>query len=414
MHFFTTLTFIFFHLLPASAFPAKVPRGTKISLAKRATLAGPDGAVDITAVQRHFAYATSKIQSGFATYEQNTGEAHPLASAPSQYKRADSVVLYTDMDGQMWQGAISVGTPPQNFSVDFDTGSSDLVLPGPLCNENCEGHQYYHPDQSSTSHDIYRAFNLSYGDGSNARGDIYHDTIRVAGLTAHTGSVGSAETYSDGFAPWNFYPDGLMGMAFSALSKFGSGSESVFQTLMDQHQTKEGVFAFKLIDNGNSELSVGSIDQSAGAGDLTYTPVTHQAYWQVQMDGVAVGGNSTLGNLSAIIDTGTTLIIGDAANVGKLYASIPGAKNATSAGAGFYTVPCNAMPDVSFTFGGKPFHISKDLFSLGPVSHGSSDCLASVVGTSDQNFWIVGDRFLQNVYTVFDMQGLRVGFAELS
>jgi cathepsin D len=56
------------------------------------------------------------------------------------------------------------------------------------------------------------------------------------------------------------------------------------------------------------------------------------------MDSVGVDGKLILGTLSAIIDTGTTLIIGTQVDVRKVYSNIRGAKDATSTvGAGFYT-----------------------------------------------------------------------------
>ena len=78
-------------------------------------------------------------------------------------------------------------------------------------------------------------------------------------------------------------------------------------------------------------------------------------------------------------------------------------------------VPCSAIPTVSFSFGGSEFAISPALFNLGKVT-GTANCIGALVGSDiaeRASGWIIGDVFLQNVYTVFDVGNLRVGFAPL-
>ena len=115
-------------------------------------------------------------------------------------------------------------------------------------------------------------------------------------------------------------------------------------------------------------------------------------------------------NIQSIIDSGTTLIVGDTKNVAALYAAIPGSK---SLGNGYYSVPCSSIPTVSFTYGGQSFPIAPSLFNLGLTAKGSKDCVGGIVAANGFKFWVVGDVFMQNVYTQFDMGQNRVGFATL-
>lgn len=97
------------------------------------------------------------------------------------------------------------------------------------------------------------------------------------------------------------------------------------------------------------------------------------------------------------------------------------------------SVPCNFNTPISISVGGKEFEISPASFNLGPVSDGSDTCIAGAAedaaitggnlflhipgdNAADHNteFWILGDVFLQNVYSAWDVDQTRIGFAALA
>ncbi|KAH0838858.1 acid protease [Lanmaoa asiatica] len=358
-------------LAAAAPQPAGQKTGVAVPIAKRSGFVNADKSVDIEALHSHVASITACGTALFLL-----------------------VVL------------------PTPSPVDFDTGSSDLFLPGPKCTTNCAGHTIYNPSSSSTAHDLGKTFSLSYGDGSTVSGEQYSDTVVLDGLEAVTQTLGVATEYSSSLAASQFPPDGLMGMAYPSLSAYPASP--VFQTLVSHGQTDAGVFSFKLAASG-SELYLGGANSELYTGDFSYAPVTNQGYWEVNIDSIEGNGQTILSNVDSIIDTGTTLIVGVPSEVKTFYDALGGTDASSTAGPGFYTFPCNSFPDVSFTFGGTSFPISADTLNLGPVSSGSSDCVSGIMAQdTGSSFWIVGDVFLQNVYTTFDFDNNQVGFAQLA
>ena len=264
-------------------------------------------------------------------------------------------------------------------AVDFDTGSSDLFLPSSTCNgANCRGHTKFNTAASDTAADQNEEFSLAFGDGSTVQGEVFTDTVSVGGLTATDQAVGAATQYSNGFALANFPPDGIMGMGFPQISVFEANP--VFQTLFAQGQATENVFGFTLLPTG-SELFLGGTDTSKFTGDLAFTPVTQVGFWEINSDGVSVGGTIVVGPQDSIVDTGTTLVLGDTENVRSVYAAIPGARDASLLiGQGFFTAPCANFPDdVALILGGKTFTMSAETFNLGQISPFIPECVGGLV-----------------------------------
>ncbi|KII95874.1 hypothetical protein PLICRDRAFT_170473 [Plicaturopsis crispa FD-325 SS-3] len=384
---------------------------TNIPLTKRSALRDENGVVDGRRLQNHVRYVESKLQNGFEAFEKNTGAPHPSHTNRLSKRAAPRPISLTDEDQNLWEGSISVGTPPQTFIVDFDTGTADMFLPASNCTVNCAGHTLFNPNTSSSAVALNKPFGFAYGDGSTVLGNQFNDTVHIAGLSATNQTFGVADQYSTGFALPSFPPDGLMGMAFPAISVLQSSP--VVQSLVGQNKTSPE-FSVKLSTNG-SELLIGGTDPDLYEGPFQQNDVVFEGYWQINLTSVNANRKAALTDLSVIVDTGTTLVLGNAANVSAFYATIPGSKNATdTVGAGFYTVPCDSIPEVSLTFGDTEFPISAETFNYGKASDNSSDCVGGIAEAQLGAFWVVGDVFLQNVYTSFNIEKSQVGFARLA
>lgn len=383
------------------------PQPLSIPLTKKSALRTADGHVDPASIRAYISSTEVKLQRGATAFERNTG-APLFSSSLTKRAAASGSDPLVDDSNERWYGQIEVGTPPHTFTIDCDTGSTDFFLPGPSCGDACSGHEIYNPNSSSSAEPLGRKFTVEYNDGSMAAGDLYTDTVSLAGFKASAQTFGVASLYSYGFSSENFGADGLMGMAFKSVSEYGA--DSVFQTLVSQGAVPESVFAFKLASSG-SELYVGGVNTALYRGSFTYTPVTQQGYWQVAGDAIGIDGKEIVNAFSAIVDTGTTLILGDTSYVSQLYAVI----NATEVGGGVYSLPCDAMPNVTITLGGKSFALAAGTFNFGTYGSSGNTCLGGIAGSDGLgDLWILGDVFLRNVYTAFDVGNLRVGFADLA
>ncbi|KAK0560046.1 hypothetical protein OC861_006432 [Tilletia horrida] len=295
----------------------------------------------------------------------------------------------TDQQELLWTGEISVGTPAQVFNMDFDTGSSDTWV-----NPNL-----YKPAASSTAKKTKKKFQVAYGDGSQASGDVYQETVTVGGVTATNQAFGNA-TKSTLTSDGN--NQGLVGLAFESIAQFQA--PPLFDTLVSQGAVPSDVFSVGLWTEG-ARLDLGQIVAEAYTGSIVYSPVdSSQGFWSTSFEVTGATGTQT-----GIIDTGTTLLIGPPDVVTQIYQSL-GVQTQTQNGEVYGVYPTNSPPSISLTFNGTPFTISPDALSFqvqGTQTIGG--LIGADIGAGPA--WIVGDTFLQDVYAVFDKGNLQVGFA---
>ncbi|KAF8939951.1 aspartic proteinase IV [Dissophora ornata] len=314
-----------------------------------------------------------------------------------------------------YYGTVSIGTPGQDFKLDFDTGSADIWFPSSTCTTSgCKAHSQFDSSKSSTFKEDGRSWSVSYGDGSTASGILGTDAVNVGGISVQQ-TIGLATSESSQFASGP--SDGLFGLGFDSLE-----SVSGVQTFMDNaiaagvlSQSVVSVFMPSVRRNGGvgGEYLFGGIDTSKFSGELTYVPISQQGYWQIAIDDVGYNGQSIGQSSQGIVDTGTTLVIVSDTAAQAIHANIQGATNDPTNG---WLVPCSlssSTDNVSFTMAGTAFNVPVADLAFEAVGDGSGNCVSGVQG-GQNDLWILGDVFIKNNYCVFDQGNSQVGIAPLN
>uniref|UniRef100_F1RIE6 Peptidase A1 domain-containing protein n=1 Tax=Sus scrofa TaxID=9823 RepID=F1RIE6_PIG len=297
---------------------------------------------------------------------------------------------YFDM---AYVGNISIGTPPQQFSVIFDTGSSDLWVPSIYCQSRaCNTHRVFDPFKSTTFRYSGVPIELEYASGMMS-GYLGYDTVRISNLIIMGQEFGYSQ-WEENEAFDHAMFDGMLGLGYPGL-------------------IAQPVFAFYLSTNKEegSVVMFGGVDRSFYKGELKWVPLTKPNYWQIALDRITWRGYvvACKSGCQAVIDTGSSLLIGptkEVINIQKLINAKPFQEE--------FLIQCstmNTLPDFIFTINNVQYPVPARAYIQKVRGQPRGNFSGGTEDLSDKEFWILGDVFLRLYFTVFDRGQDRIGLA---
>ncbi|KAJ2096851.1 hypothetical protein GGI09_004144, partial [Coemansia sp. S100] len=372
-----------------------------------------------------------------------------LASPPhlAMDKRDDgNQSIYNPTTTLYYAGYISLGSPPQRFLVNFDSGSADLWVPSSRCHSStCKSHKQYNAKLSQTraarpaqrSGDRIGGTQIEYGTGMVGI-EPSQDTLKWGSLKSQNITFGEAVNMTPDF---DAQFDGLFGMAFPSLSS--AGLEPPFFTFARQRLLNVNQFSFTLGESGG-RLDLGKVPGSAADDQVTWVKLVKPQFWAVNVQSIEVElRHPTLINLAGtatearrqkrqsirvpesgkvnlnvkgvgLFDSGTTTILCPSAMATNINRLIGATDNGLH-------VDCSASttgPTFHFTIGDGtsgdriviPVSPHQYILGDGNPSHG---CMSAFQPGGPKNKWILGLPFFANRTITFNIDDGRIGFSQL-
>ncbi|KAL8932191.1 MAG: hypothetical protein Q9216_006931 [Gyalolechia sp. 2 TL-2023] len=367
--------------------------------------------------------------------------------APHGLQRRDGTVL-TSLDNNadlQYLANISIGTPPQDFIVQLDTGSSDLWIPSArsdLCqSQDCSTTGAFIYQRSTTFDSTGEDWEISYGDNSAYAGVLVEDTVTFGEATLENATfalvIESANVPVGGSEEFGYTTNGVWGISFDS-SQSDSIDEGNQYTGIVALMKEEGLisrmaYSLWLNDPDAAEGSIlfGGVDSDKFDPPLIGLPIvplserSEVSHMNVEFTSLVLdaGGDPLVvqDNVvrSAILDSGSTgtILPNDLADTFLDFFGAIIDPNVPQP-----LVACDlADSDAAFVyqFGGSSGPAIRVPVTDLVEPHieglqfrdGSDACLLGVRG-AQIDFLLLGDTFLRSAYAVYDLETRTIALAQ--
>lgn len=365
-------------------------------------------------------------------------------------------IVLRDLKNAQYYGTLKIGSPPQDFDVVFDTGSSDMWVPSQACptnSGNCNQKKTFDSTSSTSYKEVEKGaksdFSIMYGSGS-VTGKYGTDIVTLAEDYTVEGQTFAQVDSTDGLGQLYLKAkfDGILGLAFPSISR-NPGVNTLIPNLKAKGVMEKSIFSFYLGDNKDGELAIGGYDPDRMQGEITWVDLAYPGYWLVEMQSVKFGDSViSSGVTGGIMDTGTSLMYGPQKQVMSLAMSL-GAQFVPQIG--LFMIQCDAkLDDLEFTVGGKKVTVpgetlkikddsgkycflgiaimqfaSEEMEGMETLDEELEEQVARemldvagkpvlpVPSNMKGNTWLMGDLFLRTQYTIYNYEEKKFGMADL-
>jgi len=349
--------------------------------------------------------------------------ARGLAKANGQFSfDASTVNEPVENQAVTYVANIGVGSPPTEFSLIVDTGSSNTWVGADKSNPYV---------RTTTSKTTTSKVSVTYGSGSFSGSEFVDQVTITSGLVISSQSIGVAST-STGFGG----VDGIIGIGPVDLTEDTLSTGGTIPTVTD-NAFKQGLIPADVLGisfvptttdpNVNGEITWGGTDSAKFIAPITFTPLTRTSpaseFWGINQV-IKYGTTTILSSTAGIVDTGTTLVL-IATNAFNAYQKATGGVLDDNTGLLRITsTQFSNLQSLSFTpSGGKALVLTPNAqiwpralnADIGGVA-GDIYLIVADIGTpSGEGLdFINGMTFLERFYAVFDTTNKQVGFATTS
>ncbi|XP_010833315.1 PREDICTED: beta-secretase 2 [Bison bison bison] len=355
---------------------------------------------------------------------------------------ANFLAMVDNLQGDSGRGyylEMQIGTPPQKLQILVDTGSSNFAVAGaphPYIDS------YFDAERSSTYRPKGFDVTVKYTQGSWT-GFVGEDVVTIpkgfnSSFLVNIATIFESENFFLPGIRWN----GILGLAYATLAKPSSSLETFFDSLVAQAKIPN-IFSMQMCGAGlpvagsgtnGGSLVLGGIEPTLYKGDIWYTPIKEEWYYQIEILKLEIGGQSL--NLDcreynadkAIVDSGTTLL----RLPQKVFDAVVEAVARTSLipefSEGFWTgsqlacwtnseTPWSYFPKISIYLrdenSSRSFRITilPQLYIQPMMGAGLNyECYRFGISPST-NALVIGATVMEGFYVVFDRAQKRVGFA---